>query len=512
MLQQNVHKVKSKEQEKTIKEERLREKLQKRYEKRPYSERWAVLDWVANVFSWLFTGYAFLIEAFAIAFGMWLHYKSTVSIVAGIFVGIVVSFCIEALKRVCNHNFFNSGISEGDWSGSNFGGMALTLALSTGLAYWGGINLPEATTTPPAAVMPEQENIETIRTDYDAQIASIDSSIQQYNKDAPRWKGKMSKESIKKLGEMNTALNERMEEKNTAIRDAKHRNRQKISDNLTAYNAATSLYKEEKEEVKWLFGLIALIVELLNPLTFFFKERYYWNCILERGISDGHTPPLDPIQNDLTQPLQAHTQPQTPQRNNVQNPIITPIPPNQAPPSGGGTLPHSGTAPERVQIRGFVHENTQENEPKKSAETGLYKGFEHFFNAETPVIHYKIAETDLYKGFEPVFEPTKEPVKEEPKEEPKEPEAIVLKSTHTHIKESGDPVEMTLTQVRGRVAQYQTRVDEAIQKIETASSDGDASLWKEVHRDRAKVLAYWKQAEERLCKQLQALTNLEHVE
>lgn len=476
MLGKNHYKVKSAEEKERIAAERMTEKLQERYRKRPYSIRWAPVEPICNIASWTLTGYSFFINSFAIAFGIYIHYQSTLSIIVGLVLGLVLGTCIEAIKRLCNYNFWHGGISEGDWSKGNAGGMVISTLASVALAFWGGLNLPELTTSAPIAAAPLLEDISSIERNYDFQIETLNKQITDFDKSAPRWKGMLNRENSKQLGDLNKQLTELMQSKNTAVSDAQYRNRQKEVDAADGHKAETLLYNEYKAETGWLFAIIAVIVELLMPLPFWAKERYFFNSALELINGEPVVVPVIPIQPQV--------QPNIPVNQPI-NPIITnPNDPTQAPPTNP-----SPTTPITKKPIGFVFGDQPENEIVK--------------NASNP----------LYNEFEPVFTPPVTPEKE-PEKEVQEPpkhtiEKIVLKNTYTHTKSgSGGTVEMSLPLVQSRVRQYQTKVDEAIANIEELSRVGDdinLKMWKGFYHERNKQLLYWQDAEQLLKQQIQLI-------
>ena len=472
MITQNPHKVKSLEEKEKVQEERIQQVLAVKYRKLPYSVRWAPLVPIFNIFSWVFTGYSFLIGVAAISAGIYLHWKSTVSIIVACVLAPVIAGGIEWLKRICNYNFWSSGISEDDWSKENAAGMVVTTVASIGLAYWGGINLPELTSTPPTAIIASLENVEAIRADYDSQIEKQEQAIAQFDDAAPRWKGVMNKENTKQLGEMNDALTALMTAKNTAVQDAEHRNRQKQVDVEDANKAENALYSAYKEDTGWLFAIIAIAVELLMIIPFWQKERYYYNCYLERGGGSGTITPLH-IQTIAQQPIQ---------QQNI-NSIIT-TNPNQAPPSTAAPT----TPLTRVVVSGFASGiGVQDKEEKEEVQ-----------NASNPL--YKAYKTNEQQEKEPDVE-----LKENPAEQQ---ETVILKNTYTHCKDGGGQTEMTLPQIQARVRQYQKSVDEAIAKIEDHAKAGDdinVKFWKGLYPGRVKNLTYWQQAEQQLKQQLQKI-------
>lgn len=483
MIQQNPHKVKSLEEKQWLEEERTQQKLNKVFQKLPYSVRWSVVVPVCNVFSWTFTAYAFAIESFAIAFAIYIHYQSTISLITGVVLGLVLGGGIELIKRACNYNYWHGGIAEDDWSKGNAAGMVLMTLASVGLAFVGGLNLPEATTTPPPAIVAQLEDVEAIRADYDSQIAMQEQSIAEFDKAAPRWKGVMNKNDSKRLGEMKEALSNLMTAKNTAVQDAQHRNRQEEADAADTTKAENALYNEYKANTGFLFALVALVIELLIPLPFWGKEKYYFNCALERGMVTKNQNKQQIIVNQ--QQTSPHS---TPQVNIIPNNNQQNVPPNQAPP----TSPSPTTPVTRVVVTGFTsgaggiqEEKQPENEASENASNPLYKA---------------------YKADE---EPKKEVVTEEPQEKEQqptaEPETIIIKNTYTHSKNGGEKTEMTLPQVQARVRQYQKSVDEAVGNIEAFSKAGDdmnVKFWKGLYPGRVRNLTYWQQAEAQLKKQL----------
>jgi len=482
MLQKNVHKINARAQEKEMHEQRLREKLEIRYEKRPYSERWAVTVPVSNLFSWAFSGYAFAVESFAVAFGLYLHYQNTVSLILGITLGIIVGIGIEVLKRVCNENMFHSGLSEGDWSGGNILGMLFAMAASTGLAFWGGLNLPHATTTPPEYHAPALENIEQLRADLqediNTQIKGIEDAKKTGKKDAS---GKYTSNTLaKKITDMETKLQEAIELKNKTIADAQQRNLDREQAAKGEHNTKTLVYTESKEDTGWLLAVISLVIELLIPFTFWAKERYYLKSALERGTGSTTIPitavriPTPPVI-----PIQQNQPPIYPIQQN-QPPIVPPFDPGQTNPNQAP--PVTQTTPlKRTIVQGFVFEKDPEWEKIQ--------------------LLSKKPQTHVYTEFEPP--------KEIEKIVEKEVEKVITvqqqtppKSTYTHTKDNGETVEMRLSEIRARIRQYTERVEDAENRILKAESDMDKKLWKETMRDRARTLLYWRDAERLLLEQI----------
>jgi hypothetical protein len=457
MIQKNSDKNNIQQNKEKREEAALMDKLRNKYKSRSYSQTWSLAYHAVFYSSFLFNAFSFATGAFAIYsfIGQSLTFLGAIlSLLVSVAIGVGLATIIEVLKRSSSSNFFQAWIFCKNFKPTYFFGVLVMGAISIGLSFYGSTKIPAMVSTPPAAPTPLLQNIASIEADYNNQIDNLQKQIDDIKENAPRWKGKLNRETTKNLNNLTSQIAALQVDKNTTLNAARQHN-------IDATNAADQKHQEQLQAheaettgLGYTLGYVSLFTELLFLACFLIMEIYLDRCALERGIVYGNDSQAQPVAAPTPPSNTAPQQPQTAVANHTSNPQT----PTAAPPVN---------SPRRTIIQGFVQTR------KDPVQTIVQKPQKQPYTVHTPCIQKN----------EP---PVKESV-----QDLQQQIRDVYKDMYTHTKKNGDAVQMRKTQVIARVKQYERKVQELEQKI---GSGQWTEATKARYKQHAKTLEYWQNA------------------
>lgn len=240
--------------------EGTQQRLDAKFEHKPYHIEYKLLRLTALLTSYLFNGFSALTAAALIFFFV----KSLAGSIAAGVVTVGSILAIEAGKRFIGSAFFKQFLQYQKFAGGLFAVMLLLIGLSIVSSYFGGKQ----------AVKVFSGNAVVVSTDsttaqVEEQIAAIDNQIaelskQKDNKGTIYW---TAQKAIDKLAEQKSILMPELV-----------RTRQKTdADNTTAIAAHTQATSLKGEH----FALVTLLCELLFLLCAYYLEFYDWRSFVE---------------------------------------------------------------------------------------------------------------------------------------------------------------------------------------------------------------------------------------
>jgi hypothetical protein len=268
------------EQAKKFSQTKQAQRLQKKYQPRPFEERYKVFYYLSLIFSFacnlfsVLTAATFLYFLILGAVGE-LPYPS---LIAG---GITAAF-LFGLEFIIRQLFSTSvGLSLLlGWNGERAGSLLLVFllsALSVFFSFKGGYRLPEALSTPPAYEEPTLEPLEALEGRYGVLIAEKEEKLQDYKTNdryrtrsgsiAYNVKQKLIPALEQEKSRLQAELLQRLEE-------ARGRNELATAKAESTWEGELFSYGEENEQQGASLGAMAIALQLFLYCFLFFCEYY----------------------------------------------------------------------------------------------------------------------------------------------------------------------------------------------------------------------------------------------
>ncbi len=243
--------------------EGTQQRLDAKFEHKPYHIEYKLLRLTALLTSYLFNGFSALTAAALIFFFV----KSLAGSIAAGIVTVGAILAIEAGKRFVGSAFFKQFLQYQKFAGGLFAVMVLLIGLSIVSSYFGGKQAVKAFSGSAVIISTDSTTAQV-----EEQIAAIDKQItdlskQKDNKGTIYW---TAQKAIDKLAEQKSVLMPELV-----------RTRQKTdADNNTAiavHTQATTLKGEH-------FALVTLLCELLFLICAYYLEFYDWRSFVELRV------------------------------------------------------------------------------------------------------------------------------------------------------------------------------------------------------------------------------------
>ena len=268
------------EQAKNFSQTKQAQRLQKKYQPRPFEERYRVFYYLSLTFSFACNIFSVLTAATFLYFLILgavaeLPYPS---LIAG---GITAAF-LGGLEFIIRQLFSTSvGLSLLlGWNGERGGSLLLVFllsALSVFFSFKGGYRLPEALSTPPAYEEPALESLEALEDRYGALIAEKEEKLQDYKTNdryrtrsgsiAYNVKQKLIPALEQEKSRLQAELLQRLEE-------ARGRNELTTAKAESTWEGELLTYEVENEQQGASLGAMAIALQLFLYCFLFFCEYY----------------------------------------------------------------------------------------------------------------------------------------------------------------------------------------------------------------------------------------------
>lgn len=264
-------------------ETRLAQRLQEKYEPKPYEKRFAavrsislVSSYFCNVFS-ILTASTFVFTYFFSVFAE-LPYPT---VWASLLTGFIL-ILIEALLRILAPLFFKNTLQFG-FKSSYFTVLFAILALS-GLSvffsYNGGFDVVSTVTSPPTLQNPTLYDIEAVKAQYNQMIADADKDAESYKK-SKLWGGRLSDAHAsvyQKLLDKKASLKTELLAK---IGDYEQLNRDLLATAKTTHQEELANYENAVLSKGGGLAVFAVIVQLVFFLCVFYMEYYDYKTVTQ---------------------------------------------------------------------------------------------------------------------------------------------------------------------------------------------------------------------------------------
>ncbi|MCP4440554.1 MAG: hypothetical protein GY810_16535 [Aureispira sp.] len=266
---QNPHTQKIIATQELLDNEKFEHKLDKTFSHKPHSQQWIGSYRAAEIYSYISNSYSFLTGGFAVGFVLFMQFKNimpyTLAATLTAFLAFGLAFLLEILKRNTNSNFFAVGFSD-YWSKATGTAVLMLMTLSIGLSFYASIHLPSAT-----ASSPKLENIDSLKAANLAELATLESKRNDFRADR-LYLGKLASKDAKIVKQYDDDIKELKKVQNHVITS------------VTAKNDHTLLMHQNRQnEWGYTLGYIAIVLELLFILSFWYQYRFLWNSYLERS-------------------------------------------------------------------------------------------------------------------------------------------------------------------------------------------------------------------------------------
>lgn len=285
------------EQAKNFSQTKQAHRLQKKYQPRPFEERYRVPyflsligSFACNIFSVL-TAATFLYFLILGAVAE-LPYPS---LIAGAITGAFL-FGLEYIIR----SLFSSSVGLSlllGWNTERAGSLLVVFllsALSVFFSFKGGYRLPEALSTPPAMVEPPLESLEALESRYSGLIAEKEEKLQDYKTNdryrtrsgsiAYNVKQKLIPALEQEKSRLQAELLQRLEE-------ARGRNERATSKAEATWKGELLSYEEENKQQGASLGALAIALQLFLYLFLFFCEFYDYRTAKQYATWEGEPTP-----------------------------------------------------------------------------------------------------------------------------------------------------------------------------------------------------------------------------
>jgi hypothetical protein len=290
------------EQAKNFSQTKQATRLQKKYQPRPFEERYKapyylslIGSFVCNIFSVL-TAATFLYFLILGAVGE-LPYPS---IIAGVITGGFL-FGLEYIIR----SLFSSSVGLSlllGWNGERAGSLLVVFllsALSVFFSFKGGYKLPEALSTPPAMEEPALESLEALESRYGGLIAEKEEKLQDY-KTNTRYRtrsGQLAYNVKQKLIPALEIEQSRLQaELLLRLEEARQRNTEKTSKAEQTWEGELLSYQSETEQQGASLGALAIALQLFLYCFLFFCEFYDYKTAKQYAIWEDEGPKRPALQ------------------------------------------------------------------------------------------------------------------------------------------------------------------------------------------------------------------------
>lgn len=267
-------------QAKNFSQTKQAQRLQKKYQPRPFEERYRVFYYLSLIFSFACNLFSVLTAATFLYFLILgavaeLPYPS---LIAG---GITAAF-LFGLEFIIRQLFSTSvGLSLLlGWNGERAGSLLLVFllsALSVFFSFKGGYKLPEALSTPPAYVEPALESLEALESRYGALIAEKEEKLQDYKtNNRYRVRGGALAHNVKQklIPALEQEKSRLQAELLLRLEEARSRNEITKAKAESTWEAELLSYEEDNTQQGASLGAMAIALQLFLYCFLFFCEYY----------------------------------------------------------------------------------------------------------------------------------------------------------------------------------------------------------------------------------------------
>lgn len=264
-------------------------RLQKKYESKPFEEEYSLLYYVAIIASY----FANTLSALTASTWLFSYAFSIVQelpypfVIACLFTGIVL-LGLEALQRFLAVKFFKTKLQYGYKTyraklNTLLSGMLIAALISISLSYAGGFDLITTVTSPPGYEEPELQDIEMVKARYQTMINEADKIASEYY-NRRKYQGRIATEDARKYQEYLDKKIAYQDSLLTAVTLTNQANKQAKEKANQEYQTALTQYKEGTRSKGAGLGSAAVFFILLLYLSLWFVEFYDYKTASQYAI------------------------------------------------------------------------------------------------------------------------------------------------------------------------------------------------------------------------------------
>ncbi len=289
------------EKSKQFLESKHAQRLQNKYESKPYEEKYQLIYYISKVGSWFCNSISALTAStwvFAYVFSLFKDLPYPFAI-ATFFTGIVL-IGLEFLQRFLSATFFKDSLQYG-FKSSLLGilaGMIIIAGVSVLFSYSGSFDFLHTVTSPPAYQAPQLLDVNEVKTRYQDLVRTADKTAQDYY-NRRKYKGRIATEDAKKYQEyLDKGLAYR-DSLNKAVALTEEKNKTTIQEAKEEYEEAIANYNLKANRQGFGLAAVSITAILLFYLCMWYQEYYDFKTASQYAIlvtkgKPQHAPPTLP--------------------------------------------------------------------------------------------------------------------------------------------------------------------------------------------------------------------------
>ena len=274
------------EKSKQFLESKHAQRLQNKYESKPYEEKYKLIYYITKIGSWFCNSISALtastwVFTYVISLFKDLPYPS---VIATFFTGIVL-IALELLQRFLSGTFFKDSIQYGFKSAllGVLAGMIIIAGVSITFSYSGSFDFLYTVTSPPTYQAPNLLNIEEVKGRYQDLVNTADKTAQNYY-NRRKYKGRIATEDAAKYQEyLDKGLAYR-DSLNKAVLVTEEKNDKTIEKSKKEYEEALQAYNNKANQQGNGLAVLSVIAILLFYLCMWYQEYYDFKTASQYAI------------------------------------------------------------------------------------------------------------------------------------------------------------------------------------------------------------------------------------
>ncbi len=262
----------------------LVERLQEKYKEKPLHVRLKTTRSATLAYSYLANSVSFLTGFFLISYflsnGLSNHIGKFTSILIASIVGLLAMSFIEYLKRSSNDSFYISVFRYKAFKILPFIGILVTTGASVALSYYGGLEIPSTTNTPPKLKEINLISIDDVKKEHSTIINEIKKEQKNYfenNKKRNSFGGwRLSSSLMPTYNKFNERIIAAEKERTNQINLTNKSNQEQKQQAIIELEKATQKHKTLTAKQSNVLGYLVLIFEVGFLLAMWFLHWLDW--------------------------------------------------------------------------------------------------------------------------------------------------------------------------------------------------------------------------------------------
>ena len=274
------------EKSKQFLESKHAQRLQSKYESKPYEEKYQLIYHISKIGSWFCNGISALTAStwvFTYVFSIFKDLPYPFAI-ATFFTSIVL-IGLELLQRFLSATFFKDMLQYG-FKSSLFGiltGMIIIAGVSILFSYSGSFDFLNTVTSPPTYQAPQLLDVNEVKTRYQDLVQTADKTAQDYY-NRRKYKGRIATEDAKKYQEyLDKGLAYR-DSLNKAIAFTEEKNQATIQEAKTEHEEIVVTYNLKANQQGFGLAAVSVTAILLFYLCMWYQEHYDFKTASQYAI------------------------------------------------------------------------------------------------------------------------------------------------------------------------------------------------------------------------------------